>query len=303
MNPKKKISLVKKKPAEQPVKRKRGRPRKIPLVPPSNEEPIVEEPKEEPKKTIRLRRNNEKEKKKDGDEEGEQVPLNDENVLVEEGGSDDDSEELTDEQRYRIRRRMLNFFSSLIAAENQVTLEDLDEIFEEYKRKIARIGQNPFTDYRQLQNHLLQCYHQLEGIMQEVDKMLREEGQEGSNITQSNNRNYEINNEINLLNFADSSTSTIVDMFSDAEFVTHIVRKDTFRNKYTVIVYDPKWDAQINCQDPVGTNQKVLRTESSSDSDNDNDNNDDDQNNDIFGDLGETTIRSKDNPGGIRLRR
>ena len=189
-----------------------------------------------------------------------------ESIAEDQGLLDDEEEHVRRMRRLlRVRGTMFTLFSSMAEIENKMALEDLDHTFGELCEKVSNIGNNLFSNHRDLQNHLVQYYHQLDGVIQELGNYLRNEkereqtGQNGRNQTYNNNRNFEINNEIKLVNFTGGDTANIVEMFSDPDFVTHIVRKDTFKNKYTVIVYDPSWETDRDCQDPVGTNKKLLQ--------------------------------------------
>lgn len=96
-----------------------------------------------------------------------------------------------------------------------------------------------------LMNHLLRYSQQLNALIGQVDEGDESIGDLLNSVSQTQqNRNYEINNEITLLNFGDSRVNSIVELFSDSEFINHIIRKDKFLNKYTVIVYDSKWDTK-----------------------------------------------------------
>jgi len=121
----------------------------------------------------------------------------------------------------------------LIESQSHRELESLDQVFNNLMVQVTGFVDNPLMDKKQLHNHLLQYYHKLEQMMLNTLDV-------PDNNTQLN-RHYDVKNEINLINIHNDPANTdinITDILSEPEFISHISKKDTFLNKYNVIIYE-----------------------------------------------------------------
>ena len=131
-------------------------------------------------------------------------------------------------------------------------LLDLNHAFEVFKQKASLCKNINQEDRIVLINKLLGHFQTINEIIQVINETSDQKDTMGNFMntmrTQEKHNTYEISNDITLLNFGEQRLANIIDMFSDPEFITHIVRKDDFKNKYSVIVYDKKWDNKINSE-------------------------------------------------------
>lgn len=150
------------------------------------------------------------------------------------------------------RRRRLNIRSG---KKLKTELDELDTAFEIFNQKINQIGNISPERKNEVVNHLLSYFQQINLMIQKINRHVSGNNTMGNLSNQmthqENNRTYEINNEITLLNFGETHLRNIIDMFSDPDFITHIIRKDDFKNKYSVIVYDKRWDAKTGDDRPI----------------------------------------------------
>ena len=130
----------------------------------------------------------------------------------------------------------------LSEAEKKKKMDLLNQGFDQFKAN-AEFLIDHNVDKMEMINYLLKYYQLFQTIMQKSDNNNQTIGNFNNSVIENKNNNtYEINNDITLLNFGDTRISSVVQLFSDMNFINHIIRKDQFLNKYTVIVYDTKWD-------------------------------------------------------------
>lgn len=123
-------------------------------------------------------------------------------------------------------------------------LSNLGQAFDQLSQKL-NTATVPADKKLETINLLFSYYQRINEVIQKINQGVNQEtiGNFSNQINhQENNQTYEINNEITLLNFGEGHLTNIIELFSDPDFINHIIRKDDFKNKYSVIVYDKKWD-------------------------------------------------------------
>lgn len=141
-------------------------------------------------------------------------------------------------------------------------LDNINGTFNDLMLKITNVANNSSIDRTQVHNHLLKFYHKLDSLIHEfnIQSILINSGVNSNininNLNQNNqnnqnntnihllDRHYDVKNDINLINLSGiknddtESIANITELLSEPEFISHIVKQDTFLNKYNVIIHD-----------------------------------------------------------------
>jgi hypothetical protein len=125
-------------------------------------------------------------------------------------------------------------------------LDNLDHVFGDFISKVANVANNSVMDRTQVHNHLLKYYHKLDSMIQEFNiKSILHADTSLTNIATQLDRHYDVKNDINLINLSGiknddtESIANITELLSEPAFISHIIKQDTFLNKYNVIIHDP----------------------------------------------------------------
>lgn len=129
-------------------------------------------------------------------------------------------------------------------------LDTLSQAFDVFIQNLDSMHTQITPDKRiSVINRLFGYYQKIHTAIQKINQGVTHDRELIGNLANQmhhkdddSNKIYEINNEITLLNFGETHLGNIIDLFSDPDFINHIIRKDTFKNKYSVVVYDKKWD-------------------------------------------------------------